>query len=615
VTDRPIWGAEDDPDEPTQLGSVSDDPHGPSAWEEEEATEIVQATDIGGFFGERFRVDARLGVGAMGRVLTAVDTKTNTLVALKVLHKDRAKSPEVVERFQREAAVLRQIQHPAIVHLVAFDRARDGTWWLAMEHLQGKTLKDRIQQGGPFSPTAAWPVLATICDAVAVAHGQGILHRDLKPENVLLLESGLPPCKILDFGLSRYTTKPDRITATGAVLGTPRYMAPELLAEASSVDERADVFAIGVIAFEMLTGRSIYPAEDFAQLFGCILEGRTIPLRQVRPDASPELERVIAQAVAKDAAQRTRSADELASQLARALRVSPDRSVFLPKPGGATRPDPASGLREAPRQAAPAMAPVPRPAPAPSPPGRPAARTVLVGTSQGRIVDGGAAPAPMPAPMPAPTPAAVLPAHTPTSGIHVSRPSLSTEPQGTSIPRAVANPPALGAPQAFPQAPQVSPAAPQGFQPAPQGVQPAPQGFQPAPQGVQPAPQGFQPAPQGFQPAPQGFQPASQGFQPASQGFQPGPQGFQAAPQPAPQAPQAFPAGPPPASATGAFAASFTRPEAAAPSPPLPQPPASEGPSPRAIALWVGLFLVAAVVTMATAGALAYFLRTWLATH
>ena len=348
MTDSPVPGAPDDFDDQTEVVGVpraaarAADP-GPSSqppdgqWDEEEATAVVSATDVGGFFGDRFRVDARLGIGAMGRVLTAVDMKTGTLVALKVLHKDRQKDPAVVERFQREAAVLREIHHPAIVQLVAFGQAKDGTWWLAMEHLVGKTLKDRLSQGGPFVPRDAWPVLATMCDGVALAHAKGILHRDLKPENVLLLESGLPPCKILDFGLSRYTAKPDRITATGTVLGTPRYMAPEMLHEHAPIDERADVFAIGAIAFEMFTGRSVYPAEDFGQLFGCILEGRTLSLRSVRPDASPELERVLADALARDVDARIRTVDELAMRLARAIGVSEDRAMFLPAASGVRR--------------------------------------------------------------------------------------------------------------------------------------------------------------------------------------------------------------------------------------------------------------------------------------
>ncbi len=335
---------------PADFGDDEEQPA--SGWDEEEATAVVGATDIGGFFGERFRVDARLGIGAMGRVLTAVDMKTGTLVALKVLHKDRAKDAAVVERFQREAAVLREMHHPAIVRLVAFDRSRDGTWWLAMEHLVGKTLKDRLAQAGAFTPRDAWPVLATVCDGVATAHAQGILHRDLKPENVLLLESGRPPCKILDFGLSRYTAKPDRITATGTVLGTPRYMAPEVLMEQGTVDERVDVFALGAIAFEMLTGRSIYPADDFGQLFGCIIEGRVLSLRSLRPDAPPALERVLADAVARDVAARIPTVVEFARRYAQAIGVSEDRSVFVPRaePVGA---EPGSGVRDTSRDLKP----------------------------------------------------------------------------------------------------------------------------------------------------------------------------------------------------------------------------------------------------------------------
>jgi len=543
---------------PADFGDDEEDSAG--GWDEEEATAVVGATDIGGFFGERFRVDARLGIGAMGRVLTAVDMKTGTLVALKVLHKDRAKDAAVVERFQREAAVLREIRHPAIVRLVAFDRSRDGTWWLAMEHLVGKTLKDRLAQGGAFTPRDAWPVLATVCDGVATAHAQGILHRDLKPENVLLLESGLPPCKILDFGLSRYTAKPDRITATGTVLGTPRYMAPEVLMETGTVDERVDVFALGAIAFEMLTGRSIYPADDFGQLFGCILEGRVLSLRSIRPDAPPALERVLADAVAKDLSARIPTVDMFARRFAQAIGVSEDRSVFVPGAAAASA-EPGSGIRDTSRDLKPlrGLKPsVPRPGADPSPAsGEPAS----------------AAPGPAPARQPAPMP------------VHASSRALPPAP--------IAPPPrpaAIAAP-----APQQAPAAPRTSHAAapPHHVPAAPYQSLPA------APPQHAAAPHQSLPPPQHTASV------------------------APRTPDHSPArafAPPPGRGSGAGAgnsggpgpAGFTRPNGRS----HVEPPPSGGASRlRSIVLWAVLFVVAAVFTMAAAGTLAYAVRLWLTSH
>lgn len=308
-----------------------------SEWNDSE-TAVVDAGDIGGFFGDRFRLDARLGVGAMGRVLTAIDMQTGSHVALKMLHKDRAKDPETLERFRREAEVLRAMHHPAIVELVAFDRSPDGTWWLAMEHLVGETLKDRLSRGPAFEPREAWPILACVFDAVALAHQRGVLHRDLKPDNILLLESGPPLAKVLDFGLSKQTKQAERITSKGMVLGTPRYMAPEMLVDASITDARSDVFSMAAIAFEMLTAQSVYDADDVGQLFGCILEGRVRALRDVRPNAPPALERLFAAALARDPERRVASIEELSSRFAEAIGVSPDRAPFLSQRAGGERP-------------------------------------------------------------------------------------------------------------------------------------------------------------------------------------------------------------------------------------------------------------------------------------
>lgn len=297
-------------------------------FEEEEATQVVSSGDVGGFFAGRFRLDGKLGLGAVGRVMTAVDTRTGARVALKVLHKNRAGDAEVIARFQREAELLRELRHPGIVKLVDFGQSKTEGWWLAMELLEGRTMKEHLATQGSFTPRDAWPIVATICDALAYAHSKQVLHRDLKPENIILLPGQTPPCKVVDFGLSRDGAA-QRITATGMMLGTPRYMAPEMLAESHTLDARIDVFSIGVILFEMLTGRSIYTADDVGSLFGAIMEGRTLRLRQVRPDALPPLDVLIAECVAKDANQRVSNADVIATRYATCLGLSTDRSPFV----------------------------------------------------------------------------------------------------------------------------------------------------------------------------------------------------------------------------------------------------------------------------------------------
>jgi hypothetical protein len=290
-------------------------------FDDDESTEIVNNAEIGGFFGGRFRIDARLGSGAMGKVLTALDTETGRLVALKVLHRERSRDKNVLRRFAREAASLRAINHRAIVGIVASGRAPDGTPWLAMEHLVGQTLKARIAKQ-KLQPAEFWPILKTLAEAVGEAHARGVVHRDLKPENIFVPQGDDPPCKILDFGLATLNREgADKVTATGQLLGTPRYMAPELLASIGKPDHRVDVFALAVVSFEALTGRSLYSADDLGSLFGQILEARTHSLREFRPDLPEALERVLKQGHARSMSDRFATAGEFAQAFAQAAGI------------------------------------------------------------------------------------------------------------------------------------------------------------------------------------------------------------------------------------------------------------------------------------------------------
>ena len=301
-----------------------------SAWgdeAEEEGTEIVAALEPGTFFADRFQVEARLGMGAMGKVVVALDLTTRQRVALKVLHREKAANREAAQRFTREAEVLAQLGHPGIVRVIASSQLKDGTRWLAMELVAGDTIAQHIRKHGPFTPRAAYTVLSVLCDALDAAHREGIVHRDLKPENIVLPTGGVPACKILDFGLARVTQlDAERLTRAGTILGTPRYMAPELIESLKDTDLRADVFAVGVIAYEMLTGKSIYEAEDIGQLFGAILEGRLRTLGALRPDLPAAIGGVITKAAARKAADRYQTAGAFAEAFAAAAGFASQRS-------------------------------------------------------------------------------------------------------------------------------------------------------------------------------------------------------------------------------------------------------------------------------------------------
>jgi serine/threonine-protein kinase len=304
-----------------------DDPERYAAWgEEEEGTEVVAALEPGTFFADRFQVDARLGMGAMGKVVIATDLVTQQRVALKVLHRDKAANREAAQRFTREAEVLARLGHPGIVRVIASDQLADGTRWLAMELVDGDTIAQHLRKHGPFTPAAAYAVIATLCDALDAAHREGIIHRDLKPENIMLPRGSVPPCKVLDFGLARVAQSLEKLTRAGTILGTPRYMAPELIESNKDVDLRADVFAVGVIAYEMLTGKSIYPAEDVGQLFGAILEGRMRTLASLRPDLPATLDAVIARAASRKKDARFSTAGAFAEAFAAAAGIASQRS-------------------------------------------------------------------------------------------------------------------------------------------------------------------------------------------------------------------------------------------------------------------------------------------------
>lgn len=194
-----------------------------------------------------------IGAGGMGAVFKARQPKLDRLVALKLLSPSLATSPAFAERFNREARVLARLSHPGIVSVFDFGQA-SGFFYLLMEYVDGVNLRQAMR-AGPFTPTQALALVPKICEALEFAHGEGVLHRDIKPENILLDTRGR--LKIADFGIAKLVGEPrsvTQLTATGATLGTPQYMAPEQLEHPEDVDQRADIYSLGVVFYEMLTG-------------------------------------------------------------------------------------------------------------------------------------------------------------------------------------------------------------------------------------------------------------------------------------------------------------------------------------------------------------------------
>ena len=249
-----------------------------------------------------------LGRGGMGEVWEAVHLPTGARRALKLL---RLAGPAELARFQREAeALARLAAHPHLVRVHAFG-VEGGGAWLSMDLVPGGSLAERLRQGGPLPPAEAARVMGGLARGLAHAHARGVLHRDLKPENVLLDENGAP--RLADFGVARLTGA-GSLTATGEVLGTPAYMAPEQ-ARGEPVDERVDVFGLGAVLYHALTGEPPYRGKTVVEILGQVLAAEPVPPRARRAEVPPWLEAVCRRAMARDPNERFPSVTALVDAL------------------------------------------------------------------------------------------------------------------------------------------------------------------------------------------------------------------------------------------------------------------------------------------------------------
>jgi LSD1 subclass zinc finger protein len=260
----------------------------------------------------RYRVLKKLGEGGMGAVYLAEDGQLGRKVALKVPHFGPEDGPEVIERFYREARVAASIEHANIcaVHDVG---QVDGVHYLTMPYIDGVSLAQQLNRKQPWPPERAAALVIRLATALHAVHQRGIMHRDLKPQNIML-RAGDDPV-IMDFGLARALDQGDRLTRTGAVVGTPAYMSPEqIMGDPRAVGCATDIYSLGVILYELLTGQLPFPGPGPA-LFGQILHAEAQPPSTVRPGLDPVLDAVCRKAMAKKAAERYASMGELAAAL------------------------------------------------------------------------------------------------------------------------------------------------------------------------------------------------------------------------------------------------------------------------------------------------------------
>lgn len=283
----------------------------------------------------KYRVDKILGQGGMGVVVAARHIGLDEPVAIKFLLPEVLENKEAVERFGREARASIKIKSEHVVRVMDVGTMEGGMPYMVMEYLKGGDLSQLLQsRGGPLTVSEACEYLLQACEAIADAHALGIVHRDLKPANLFLTQrtDGTPCVKVLDFGISKMSALGAsglQMTKTSTVMGSPLYMSPEQMASSKDVDPRSDIWSLGSILYELLTGTTPFMAETLPQVCAMILQSDPVPIHSVRPDVPEGLEKIAYKCLAKRREDRFQNVAELAVALAdfapRHARTSAER--------------------------------------------------------------------------------------------------------------------------------------------------------------------------------------------------------------------------------------------------------------------------------------------------
>ena len=277
-----------------------------------------------------YRIRRLLGEGGMGSVYLAENPKIESRVAIKVLHNDHVVNAGMVKRFMDEARAVNRVGHPGTVRIHDFGAQEDVGVYLVMELLEGSTLRQALNECGSMTPARMERIMAQAASALDDVHQKEIVHRDLKPENIFLVPDAALPSgtrvKILDFGIAKLSEEKSALgssTITGVVFGSPSYMSPEQCCDTKNVDQRTDVYSMGVIAYELLSGQLPYLAETIGELVRQHLTQQPLPPSAHNGEVSPALDRVIMQALAIKPKERYGTMASFANDLARVLGREP----------------------------------------------------------------------------------------------------------------------------------------------------------------------------------------------------------------------------------------------------------------------------------------------------
>jgi serine/threonine protein kinase len=281
------------------------------------ADDPVQPGDV---LSNKFRVERVLGVGGMGVVVAATHLQLGQLVALKFMLKQALKFPDNVARFEREARAAVRLRSDHVAKVTDVGRLDDGAPYMVMEFLEGEDLDRYMRTHGQLPVQVAVDFVLQASEAIAEAHALGIIHRDLKPKNLFLTQrlNGDPLVKVLDFGVSKILGQSEELslTATTQVLGSPSYMSPEQLRASRDVDQRTDIWALGAILYELLTGSVPFPATTLTQLTAMVVSDPPHPIEALRQDLPADLRTIVLRCLEKKAADRYASVADLALALA-----------------------------------------------------------------------------------------------------------------------------------------------------------------------------------------------------------------------------------------------------------------------------------------------------------